>query len=155
MKIYISCPVIIDIKDVEEAASKLREAGHKVTYWDRHSPYEKSALRDATAVVFLSPDNNFNMNLPSGCYREYNEAIKNRLPVYLYYTTTLHETKTKLYAASVSTGTTILRGLAGSGITIEQSKRNALGHSINVEADNVETNKSDTDEHILLLLLNK
>lgn len=115
MRIYISCPVVIDEDDLQEIVDALEELYPEVGfyYWGRDEHYQETLVTSADAVAFILPRQTWSMkfsDIPSGVRKEMNLAStvgKKRLLVY-----TSNNGGTQLYDLTSVEGTT--SGVQGS-----------------------------------------
>jgi len=87
-KVYISCPVALDVSVLLGIAEKLHVVGKfDVKYWTR-GYYDPTLLDDADIFVFLTPGNQFNIDkktLPTGVRRELDTAIRQGKHIFMVY----------------------------------------------------------------------
>lgn len=88
-KYYISCPITVPIEVLYGFANKLFQLGAGPSFWNREDPYRlQDVVDDCDGFVLVLPYNNFKMpveELPIGCKRELDRALKAKRTIYLAY----------------------------------------------------------------------
>ena len=115
-KVYISCPVALNVSVLLGIAEKLQAVGKfDVKYWTRGS-YDPSLLNNADIFVFLTPDNSFNINkerLPVGVRRELETAIRQGKHIFMVYQNGQGEYNFYKTNLSLDPNCDMIRGQAG------------------------------------------
>lgn len=90
-KVYISCPLNVDMKHVKGVENALKGMGFCVNYWDRSWPssrYTDDPVRYCDIFVIILPDGKWSISraqLPAGTYKELKLAITLGKPIYMGY----------------------------------------------------------------------
>lgn len=87
-KVFISAPISVDWSTVMEFAKSVQNTGGKPVYWERNTRYIQKDFDTADSVVFILPNNNFNMhrfNLPIGLQSELERAFETGKSIYVGY----------------------------------------------------------------------
>jgi len=86
---YISCPISVDQKFIDDCSATLYGMGAQPISWERGTPYDhQEDIDTCDGFVLILPENKFSMevdDLPVGCRRELARAQKALRPICLSY----------------------------------------------------------------------